>query len=712
VNGAACPGCVAGTEAAEQAASSGAMATHALIVPTIHCMACVSTIEKVLNARPDIKAARVNLSRKQVAITATPGEDPTPWIAALSDAGFEAHEGRDAPAQTGPDGLLLRIGIAGFAMMNVMLLSVAVWSGASESTRDLFHWVSALIALPAAIFCAEPFFASAWSALRAGRANMDVPISVAIILACGMSLHETMVGGEEAYFDAALSLTFFLLSGRYLEQRMRQTARSAAADLAALEPRRVMVLQDGAPVSCPIDDIVRGDTLWLASGSRVPVDAVLEKGSVQVDRSALTGESDPIIVHAGGNLIAGDVTLSGPVEARATVAAAGSTLRRMVELAEQAEASKSIYTSLADRASHFYTPVVHTLALVAGLAWYFYDGDGHHALMVAVSTLIITCPCALGLAVPAVATVSTGRLFRAGALVKSETALERMAQVDTVVFDKTGTLSTAALRVPELTTDELRVLKALAQASQHPLSRGLVANMDGVDPAHLDSVQEVTGRGVEAEFNGQTVRLGAADWIGEGHGTAFQMGGRVTALERQEVALPSAAPAIAELEAEGYRVEILSGDTPARAAAFARQMGVEHVHAAMTPEAKLDHIKALQAKGARVVMIGDGLNDTLALSEAWASMAPGSALEASQNAADLVLLGGDLSMVPHSLRQAKASRRRILENFGAAATYNMISIPFAVAGLATPFLAALAMSTSSVVVTVNALRGPKRKVQS
>lgn len=509
-----CPGCAAGVAAAERVGHATTSPTHALVLPTIHCMGCVSTVEKVLNEQPDIAHARVNLSRRQVAITAEHGQDPTPWIQALSEAGFEAHEARDAPAQTGPNGLLLRIGIAGFAMMNVMLLSVAVWSGASESTRDLFHWVSALIALPAAIFCAEPFFASAWSALRSGRANMDVPISVAIILACGMSLHETMVGGEEAYFDAALSLTFFLLSGRYLEQRMRQTARSAAADLAALEPRRVMVLQDGAPVSRPIDDIVRGDCLWLASGSRVPVDAVLSDGSVEVDRSALTGESDPIVVHSGGALIAGDVTLSGPVEATATVAAAGSTLRRMVELAEKAEASKSVYTSLADRASQFYTPVVHGLALIAGLGWYFADGNAHHALMVAVSTLIITCPCALGLAVPAVATVSTGRLFRAGALVKSETALERMAQVDTVVFDKTGTLSTAALRVPDLTTDELRVLKALAQASQHPLSRGLAASMDGVDAASLQDIQEITGRGIEATFKDQIVRLGAADWIG------------------------------------------------------------------------------------------------------------------------------------------------------------------------------------------------------
>ncbi|MEO0831243.1 MAG: heavy metal translocating P-type ATPase, partial [Pseudomonadota bacterium] len=269
--------------AASSAARVG-VPTHELILPTIHCSACIQAVESLLNARPDITAARVNLSRKRVAITATPEADPAPWVTALAGIGFEAHEARSAQNAVSDDGLTLRLGIAGFAMMNVMLLSVAVWSGATDSTRDFLHWIAATIALPAALFCAQPFFVSAWSALRVRRLNMDVPISLAILLACGLSLYETSVGGEHAYFDAALSLTFFLLGGRVLETRMRRAARSAAADLAALEPNRVVRVAGDARVSCPVDEIKAGDTLWLAAGARVPVDGVLLASEAQVDR--------------------------------------------------------------------------------------------------------------------------------------------------------------------------------------------------------------------------------------------------------------------------------------------------------------------------------------------------------------------------------------------------------------------------------------------
>ncbi|MEO0379337.1 MAG: heavy metal translocating P-type ATPase, partial [Pseudomonadota bacterium] len=293
--------------------------THELILPTIHCSACIAAVEGVLNARADIFAARVNLSRKRVTITAAPETDPTPWINALAGIGFEAHEARHGQNVAFDDGLTLRLGIAGFAMMNVMLLSVAVWSGATDSTRDFLHWIAATIALPAALFCAQPFFASALSALRVRRLNMDVPISLAILLACGLSLYETMRGGEHAYFDAALSLTFFLLGGRVLETRMRRAARSAAADLAALEPNRVIRVTGETRASCPVAEVKAGNTLWLAAGARVPVDGVLLSATAQVDRSALSGESDAVAVTEGDALTAGEVMLSGPVTLRTTV---------------------------------------------------------------------------------------------------------------------------------------------------------------------------------------------------------------------------------------------------------------------------------------------------------------------------------------------------------------------------------------------------------
>ncbi len=701
----ACPGCTGTDRDLRAGGRMPAVPTHDLILPTIHCLDCMRRVEAALMDQPGITAARVNLSRKRVAIAAEPGTDPAPWIAALNAIGFEAHEAR-ATSGTAHDGdLVMRLGVAGFAMMNVMLLSVAVWSGASDATRDLFHWIAALIAIPAALYSAKPFFDSARGALSRWQLNMDVPISLAILLACAMSLFETINSGEHAYFDAALSLTFFLLGGRVLEAKMRSAARSAASDLAALEPRRVTRLEAGERVSRAIDDIAVGDQLWLAAGSRVPVDGVLISEAVQLDRSALTGESDPVALTGGATLSAGEVVLTGPVTIEARAVGEASSLRRMVQLASMAEAARNRYTALADRAAKLYAPLVHGLSFAAFVGWAWATGDFHKAAMIAISTLIITCPCALGLAVPAVSTVATGRLFRMGVLVKSETALERLAEIDTVFFDKTGTLTESALEVPQtLDAGDRAILKALASASMHPLSRSLLPALDGVTAAPLDAIAEETGKGVSARAGDIRVRLGSGAWLGADAGTALHIGDRIIPLQRVERPLPEAPALVADLQAQGLPVHLLTGDTPDNAARTAEALGVDAVHAGMTPTEKLALVEEMQAKGARVLMVGDGLNDTLALTAAWASMAPGAALEASQNAADAVILSGRMAAMVDALRVARSARRRILENFGLAATYNAISIPLALAGFATPLMAALAMSTSSILVTLNALR--------
>jgi len=471
----ACPGCA--TVAPDDARHDWDMQpTHTLVLPTIHCAACIGSVERTLNAFPQIRFARVNLTQKRAMVSADPGADPSPWIAALNDAGFEAHEAHDADSETNASGhdLLLRLGIAGFAMMNVMLLSVAVWSGAADTTRDFLHWVSAAIALPAAAFSAQPFFKNAWSALRVRRLNMDVPISLAILLACGMSLFEVIHGGAHAWFDAALSLTFFLLAGRVLDQRMRRAARSAADNLAALEPARVTRIEADVRRQRLISDIAVGDTLWLAAGGRVPVDAELAEGQAMVDRSAITGESDPIECKAGDHLYAGDILLDGPNTLIATRVGEDTSLRRIAQLVATAEAARGRFRGLAERAADIYTPAVHIIAAAAFIGWMIATGDARLSINVAIAALIITCPCALGLALPAVGVTATSRLFRDGLLVKSDTALERLATVDTVVFDKTGTLTQRSLKVPsEITSDHLSALKALADASDHPLSKTL-----------------------------------------------------------------------------------------------------------------------------------------------------------------------------------------------------------------------------------------------
>ncbi|MEM7074929.1 MAG: heavy metal translocating P-type ATPase [Pseudomonadota bacterium] len=702
---AACPGCLGGDAATATAGPPPGMPTHALLLPTIQCLDCMRQVEATLMRQPGINAARVNLSRKRVTIAADAGADPTAWITALDAAGFEAHEARDTVRSSADNGLLLRLGVAGFAMMNVMLLSVAVWSGAADATRDLFHWVAALIAIPAALFCAQPFFHSARRSILAGHLNMDVPISLAIVLACALSLYETWTGGAHAYFDAALSLTFFLLAGRVMESRMRRVARSAAADLAALEPQRVSRVENGARVSRAIDDIAVGDTIWLTAGSRIPVDGVLTSDRAELDRSALTGESDPIEVSRGAALCAGEIALTGPVTVRASVVGENSTLRRMVNLAALAEASRTRYTALADRAARLYAPLVHGLAFAAFLGWLWISGDLHKAAMIAISTLIITCPCALGLAVPAVSTVATGRLFRLGALIKSDTALERLADIDVVFFDKTGTLSENRLDVPDtLSASDLSILKTLAGASMHPLSRSLLPQLSDVPEADLSDIEEIAGQGVAARCGNRDVRLGSGAWLGARSGTALRIGDRVIALSRSERAVPEAAALVATLKKQGLPVHLLTGDRADHASRLAGDLGVNAVHADALPADKLRLVEATQASGHHVLMVGDGLNDTLALSAAWASMAPGNALEASQNAADIVLLSGRLKAITDAMRIARSAKRRILENFGMAATYNAIAIPICLMGYATPLMAALAMSSSSVLVTLNALR--------
>ena len=701
---AACPACVTLPDSAVATGAAGAP-THQLYLPTIHCAGCIQTVEQTLRALPGVKAARVNLSLRRVAVTAAYNADPTPWIEALAGAGFEAHEAElSQTADTRDRDMLMRLGVAGFAMMNVMLLSVAVWSGAEDTTRDLFHWISAAIAIPAAMFSAQPFFKSAWAALSARRVNMDVPISLAILLALGMSVYETSASGEHAYFDAALSLTFFLLAGRVLDQRMRKAARSAAQDLAALEPRRAIVLNGDTRESVAVSDLSIGDDIWLAAGGRVPVEARLSKGDVEVDRSLLTGESDPVRIRAGGTLYSGDVTLTGPITATVTAVGEDTMLRSIMQLVARAESAKSRYSGLADRAARAYVPIVHITALAAFAGWLIATGDVRLAVNVAVATLIITCPCALGLAVPAVAAAATGGMFRRGLLVKSETALERLASTDTVVFDKTGTLTRPTLSVPDTLGDEgRRVLKALAMQSDHPLSKSLVSSLAGISPADLKDTREIAGTGVEATYNGQRVRLGRGDWIGSPQSTAFEFG-ETWPLPVTEVLLPGAIEGIEALKKMGLALHVLTGDNAQKAHVLARNLGVSTVVADVDPREKLAYIEGLQSKGHHVLMVGDGLNDVAALTAANAAISPGTALEASRSAADVVLVSGRIESVSEAVNGAKLAHRLILQNFGFAAAYNMVAIPLAVLGFASPLMAALAMSTSSITVTLNALR--------
>ena len=708
---AACPGPVAvpGEAGHEEPVNNQRGLT--LSVPGLRCAGCMSTVERTLGALPGVIGARVNLSRKQVRIDGA--IDPASAVSALEAAGYAAREldpdmiGATDADRYGRD-LLLCTAVAGFAMMNVMLLSVAVWSGAADATRTLFHWISASIALPAVAFAARPFFVSAWAAVSTWRLNMDVPIAVAIAIACAMSVYETAYGGHHAWFDAALALTFFLLVGRYLDHMTRKAARSAAAELTALESTRVTRLSENGRAAVRPADLQVGDRIQLVTGERLAVDAWLRDGQALVDRSMITGESDPVAVGPGDPLTAGEAILNGRLIAEVSAVREDTTLRRFAALVELAESAKNRYTALADKAARIYAPAVHLLAIIAFVGWIVATGDVRLSVNVAVAVLIITCPCALGLAVPAVSTTAAGKLFGDGFLVRHSTALERLGEIDTVVFDKTGTLTTSAeiSGLDVLDAEQKGVLAALARASAHPVSQTIAAALKGEPERAIENVRENVGQGVAGDWNGQRAMLGSPDWVGgNATGTAFRIGdGKVFSIERQENLRAGAGSAVDELRKLGFAIHMISGDREPAVRKVAAGLGIERFAAGLLPEEKIDYLEGLGSEGACVLMVGDGLNDTGALAAAHASIAPASALNASRTASDIVLLHESLERLPDAVRVARSARRRVRENFAIAATYNLIAVPLALAGFATPLIAALAMSTSSITVVLNSLR--------
>jgi Cu2+-exporting ATPase len=693
------------------------------------CGGCIAKIEGAMNALPGMEEARLNLSTGRLTLQWRDGAfAPRATTEALDRIGYRAapFDPQAMERESDADGrtLLRALAVAGFATANIMLLSISVWSGGGEmgpATRTLMHAVSAFIAAPAALYAGRPFFASAWRALSKRRANMDVPISLGVLLALGMSLYELTHDGPETYFDAAVMLLFFLLIGRYLDHRLRLRARAAARDLMALQATTATRLDDGNAVAVAARDIRPGDRLLLAPGDRAPVDCVIEEGASSVDNSLVTGESAPSDARPGATLHAGVLNLTAQLVVRAQKTADASLIADLTRLIEAGEQAKSRYVRLADRAAALYVPVVHTLALSAFAGWYFIGDAGLRAsIMIAIAVLIITCPCALGLAAPAVQVVATGRLFRSGVLVKSGDALERLAETQAIIFDKTGTLTRGKPKLvnrSEIGDADFAVAAALARASRHPLARAIVSAAGPGAPE--SNMTEIAGDGVEGLVDGACARLGNAGFVGRDAPTADD------ALQETWLRIGEAAPvrfmfedalrddareAIAALKSMGLGVEILSGDRPAAAALVASTVGVPY-RASVSPQQKIARIEELREAGVKVAMVGDGLNDAPSLSGAHASLSPGAAADASQAAADFVYQGERLAPVVEAIRVARAARRRMLENFAFAALYNALAVPIAVAGLVTPLIAALAMSGSSVIVTLNALRLAKGSEQ-
>lgn len=692
-----------------------------LMISGAHCSGCMAKIEREISALPDIRLARMNLSTMRLNV-GWRGEtmNASTLVERLDTLGYGAKpfdmQLEPLAAKDELKTLLKAMAVAAFALGNIMAISVSVWAGfdMGENTRQLMHILSGIIAVPAVAYAGQPFFRSAWGALKNKHTNMDVPISLAVLLACALSIYETWHGNHDTYFDAAVMLLFLLLIGRYLDSRLRLKTGESAQRLAAMQSSSAtLLMSDGTTTTVPASMIKPDDLLHIAAGERVAVDCEITKGSSTIDTSIANGETLPALHSVGDTLYSGMINLGNALTVKALAVSGDSFLSEISKLVEAGEQKKSKFVRIADRAAQAYVPVVHSLAFLTFVGWLMAGEGLRTASLRAIAVLIITCPCALGLAVPAVQIVASGRLFKKGVLIKSGDALERLATVDTIVFDKTGTVTLGSLQLmngENIKADALALAAQLARTSRHPIARAIAAFAG--EGALADNVEDNAGQGLSAKIEGKTIKLGSAKFAGvktsdeDTHVETWLKIGRQKPIRFifKDVPRIDAQDTFEALQSYGYDLQLLSGDKADMTAQTAQALGIQDWTAEVSPQDKLQHLETLKANGHFPLMVGDGINDAPALASATASASPASAADISRAAADIILQGDKLSGLVTALRTAKDAQKRVVENLSLAVIYNMIAVPLAVLGFVNPLFAALAMSGSSMLVTLNALR--------
>ncbi|WP_457091610.1 heavy metal translocating P-type ATPase [Microvirga sp. P5_D2] len=699
-----------------------------LAIEGIDCAACIDEIEGGLCQLPGIVDARLNYTNHRLAVQwQDAGVSPAGILNELQRLGYRAHPYQshllEEEETRRAKWLLKCLAVAGFASMNIMLLAVSVWSGnvtdITPETRDFFHWLAAFIALPAVAYSGQPFFRSAIGALKARRTNMDVPITIGVLLALIMSVVETINHSEHTYFDSVVMLLFFLLCGRYLDQAMRRRTRAVAGNLAALKAELAHRIDgDGEPFLVPTAALKLGDKVLVRPGERIAVDGIILSGISEVDESLVTGETERRQAITGSNVYAGSLNFNGTLTIQVTAAGSGTLLDEVERLLETASAARSRYVQLADKVARRYAPVVHVTAALTAIVWMAFGASLHDAVITAVAVLIITCPCALALAVPVVQVVASGALFRSNVFLNSGDALERLAGADTIVFDKTGTLTLPEMRVANaeaIRPDLLEAAARLAMSSHHPLAAAVAHEAKNRRP--FEDALEEAGQGVRTIVDGIELRIGSptfCDAIDLAAATsakatdasmiAFAYGHERAILLVRQALRPDAVATVKALRDLGIDCRILSGDRPEAVAPIAAVLDIADWHGGAKPADKIAELERLKASGREVVMVGDGLNDAPALAAADVSISPITAADLTQAHADAVFLGEKLSPVLDALVIARRAHNLMRQNLLIALVYNLIAVPLAFLGYVTPLVAALAMSGSSSLVTLNALR--------
>jgi len=700
-----------------------------LVVEGMRCAACAWLIDRALTQIEGVEEVQSNAMSGRVQVCWQPSKTPlSASLKRLAALGYSPHlapgEALEQARTKERNTLLMRLGVAGLGALQTMMFAEALYLDTagemSDPTRDFFRWIAFAVAAPVVFYSGWPFLVGMWRELQHRRFGMDTLVASSVLLAYFASLYETVRGGRHVWFDAAVMFVFLLLAARYVERMARQRANAAVDALARARPALAWrVLADGGTEQVPVAQLQPDDLVRVGVGEIVPTDGNLLEGIGEVDEALLSGESRPVEKQIGDALFAGSTVRRAPLQLRVTRTGQDTRLSHLVQLVERAQNSRPKIAQLADRISAHFVAALAVIALGVYWAWSLYTPE--RAFEVALAVLVVSCPCALSLALPAALATAAGALTRLGALPLKPDALTELAEVDTVIFDKTGTLTRGRPEIRALgllpaadaqgwqATDALRVAAALERETGHPLAQAFAH----IDSPPAEQVRVEPGAGVEGKFDGRMWRLGKHAWacgltsvgIEDDHGIWLGDGQRGWArFELQDALREDAAEAINALRAFGLRIEILSGDAAQAVEDTASALGVSLWHARQSPEDKLAWVRQRQFEGHRVAMLGDGINDAPVLAGANVSIALGGGASMAHRAADLVLTADALSRIPELFSLARRTRRIIRENLAWALAYNLLALPFTAMGWVTPWMAALGMACSSLLVTLNALR--------
>ena len=705
------------------------MRSASLILEGITCAACVWLSERHVRELEGVAEFSVNYSTHRARARWDDNQiHLSDILRAIAAIGYVAHPfdpGRQESLQKKEKARALRrLAIAGLGAMQVMMLAVPLYAGEGTDMdpgmRAFLRWVSFVLTVPVVFYSAQEFFRGAWRDFKLRRPGMDVPVSLAIGGAFSASVWSTLTGGVDVYFDSVCMFTFFLLTSRYLEMNARHRAGQAAEELVRLLPATATRISDGTESVVAVAELVPGDRVRIRPGETVPADGVIVAGRSSVDESLLTGESLPRVREPGESLIGGSVNVESPLEMSVTGVGDDTVVSGVVRLLDRAQAEKPRMAQLADRVAGWF--VVGVLAVAAGVAAWWWLHDPSRAFAVTLSVLVVTCPCALSLATPVAVTAAAGALTRRGLLITRGHALETLARATHMEFDKTGTLTRGLLTLEEVRPREgcareraLALAAALERHSEHPVAQVLAAA--GGETQKAVDVTASPGEGVEGVIEGVRYRIGSPRFAGglsgatvppprEG-GTLVALGdeaGIVATFELQDELRGDASETVGDLRGLGLKIGLLSGDAEPAVRRVAEQLGVDEYIAGALPEDKLAHIRRLQDSGAVVAMVGDGVNDAPVLAGSNVSVAMGSGAQIAHASADLVMLSERLGHLAEGVSMARRTVTVIRQNLTWAVMYNFTAIPLAAAGLVAPWMAAIGMSASSLVVVVNALR--------